>query len=124
MIPGPPSGGRVWVDVPLNTAAPDGAPDYEQGTMNSLEDDLRAAFDFKPGERVVIVKDRDTGFWPTGYLPDRTPVYSGGAVDSGKRITDRADVRCEWEGPDPSPGIVTSGDLGMLAGSDKRTPTP
>lgn len=104
----PYSGGRTWVDVPPGTTPPPGAPDLTAADLNGMEADIAAAFDYRPGELVVVLKDDATGFWPTAYLADRTPVYSGGAVDSGERPTNRTDVRIAWQGPDPSPGPATT----------------
>ena len=103
----PYSGGRVWVDVPVGGTPPAGAPDLEASTLNGMEADIAAAFDYNPGE-VVRVRKNASGNWPTSYLPDRTPVYGAGAApDSGVRPTDNPEVLVIWQGPDPSPGAAT-----------------
>ena len=112
---------HTWVDVPDNTTPPPGAPDLEASTLQAMDDAIADAYAFRAGEVYVARKDPVTGFWPTGYNNDRTPIYgAGGAVDQAVRITDLAGVTVQWVGPDPSPAIVTSGTGGMLSGSDQR----
>lgn len=114
--------GHTWVDVPSGATPPPGAPDFEAARFNEMEDGIRGAYEFRAGELFVVFKDPVTGFWPAGWNADRTPIYTGGAVDSGVRPTDLALVCCAWLGPDPSPAEVTSGTGGMLSGSDVRWP--
>lgn len=109
----PYTGGRTWTDVAVGATPPPGAPDFEASTMNAIEADIAAAFEYKPGDVVVVRKDPTTGFWPSGYNADRSPIYTGGAVDSGVRPTSSALVCVIWQGPDPSPATVTSGTGGM-----------
>ena len=112
--------GHNWEDVPVGATPPPGAPDLEATELNEMEDGIRGAYRWRYGDVFAVRKDPVTGFWPTGWNADRTPVYSGGVTDAGVRPTDLAGVTCLWIGPDPSPGEVTSGTLGMLSGSDLR----
>lgn len=114
--------GHAWVDVTPGSTAPPGAPDFEASTMNAIEAGIEGAYAFRAGELFVIFKDPVTGFWPSGWNSDRTPIYTGGAEDQGVRPTDLALVCCAWKGPDPSPPIVSSGTAGMLSNSDVRWP--
>lgn len=91
--------------------------------LNYIEAGIAGAYDFQPGETFTILKDPVTGFWPSSWS-GRVPSYSGGAVDSGVRPTARTDVYCHWQGPDPSPAVVSSGTGGMLTGVDSRYVTP
>ena len=104
----PYSGGRVWVDVPVGGTPPAGAPDLEASSLNGMEADIAAAFDYKPGELVIVPKNA-SGNWPTSFLPDRTPVYGAGAApDASARPTHRLDVHVVFQGPDPSPAAATT----------------
>lgn len=79
---------------------------------------------WQPGDTKTILKDPTTGFWPSGWNSDGSASYTGGAIDSGVRPTSRADVFFHWQGPDPSPAVVSSGTAGMLSGIDSRFVTP
>jgi hypothetical protein len=111
---------HTWVDVPENTTAPPGSPDLEASTVQVMDNAIAGAYDFRAGEMFVARKDPITGFWPSGWNNDRTPIYTGGAVDQAVRPTDLALVLVVWDGPDPSPPAVASGTAGMLSGSDWR----
>jgi hypothetical protein len=111
---------HTWVDVPEGTTPPPGAPDLEATTLQGMDDAIAGAYKFRSGDVFKAKKDPITGFWPTGYNNDRTPIYTGGAVDQGVRPTDLALVTVIWDGPDPSPPIVSSGTGGMLSDSDWR----
>jgi hypothetical protein len=103
------------VDVPVGGTPPPGAPDLEASTLNGLEADVAAAFDYQPGE-IVVVSKNSSGNWPTSFTADRTAVYGAGAApDASARPTNRQDVRVIFQGPDPSPapattqGVITDG---------------
>lgn len=74
-----------------------------------------------PGSLVVVRKDPTTGFWPSGYDASGQPIYTGGSATAAVRPTARADITCDWDGPDPSPTSVASGTGGPLQGVDRRT---
>lgn len=76
------------------------------------------------GSTLTVAKDATTGFWPASYNADGTPNYTGGSASAGVRPTSRSDVIVIWKGPDPSPGIVSSGTGGMLDNVDMRFVTP
>jgi hypothetical protein len=76
------------------------------------------------GSTLTVQKDTVTGFWPASYNANGTPNYSGGSGGAGIRPTSRGDVMVIWKGPDPSPGIVSSGTGGMLDNVDMRFVTP
>ena len=111
-----------WVDVPVGGSAPPGAPDLEASTLNEMEAGIAGAYDFKPGEVFLVVKDPVTGNWPSGWNW-RTPIYSGGAPDAFVRpCADPAPngPQMVLQGPDPSPPVVTSGTEGMYENDMRR----
>jgi hypothetical protein len=116
----PYTGGRTWVDVAVGATAPPGSPDFEQTTMNAIEADIAAAFEYKAGETARVKKDPITGFWPSGYNADRTAIYTGGAVDAGVRPTANTDVYVIWQGPDPSPATVSPPSVAGMYDFDER----
>lgn len=80
--------------------------------------------DLPLGQDTWVMKDTVTGFWPTGYNSDGSPIYTGGSASAGVRPTARL-TPIIWIGADPPPASVSSGTGGMLRGYDQRAiPTP
>lgn len=64
------------------------------------------------GSTFVVKKDPTTGFWPSGWTANDTPIYTGGSASAGVRPTSRGDIMCIWKGPDPTVAVVGSGTAG------------
>lgn len=96
-----------------------GGTKLDAPNLNQRDSAIMGAYDFKPGEVFWIRKDPTTGFWPSGWNW-RTPIYSGGAVDSAVAPTADLSVHLVWQGPDPSPGIDTSGGTAGMREGDER----
>lgn len=75
--------------------------------------------DLPGGQPTYVDKDPVTGFWPTSYASDGTPVYTGGSTNHGVRPHARPSPVI-WRGAEPSPDAVSSGTGGMLRGFDER----
>lgn len=89
------------------------------GLSTALTDPITAARVPLTGQ-LSVISQVTTGFWPTSYAADGTPVYTGGSQSTGVRPTSRA-VKCDWvqvvSGGNFPPSVV-SGTAGMLRGFD------
>jgi hypothetical protein len=111
----------------INGEAPDGTGNLVLSATDVNAKDVSytpTVTDLPLGIGTWVFKDTVTGFWPTGYNADGSPIYTSGSASAGVRPHAR-NTPVIWLGADPAPATVSSGTGGMLRGYDQRAiPTP